>query len=48
MRDAIIRIHPPVLTDEERTRRMNEIRRAAIKVIREADRARIQHHKKEW
>lgn len=36
---AIVRIHRPVLTEEERAKRMKEVEKAAIKLILAAERA---------
>lgn len=40
MSKNIIRVHRPVLTDEERERRMAEIKRAAERLLIAAERAR--------
>ena len=42
MAENIIVVHRPVLTDEERARRMEQIRQAAVRLILAAERAQME------
>ncbi len=46
-KNAIIRIHHPVLTEDERARRMKEIEKAAINLVRANRRAEAARMEKE-
>ena len=47
MAENIIVVHRPVLTDEERARRMEQIRQAAVKLILAAERVRMEEKRNE-
>ena len=45
----LVRVHRPVLTEEERAKRMEEIKRAAVRLVLESEKAKrqkLKHNKK--
>lgn len=44
MANAIVRVHRPVLTEEERARRMKAIEEAAVALLRATEKNRRKHN----